>query len=168
MQVSYAGLPHLALAASLTLTSCTTTLAGGDRPGGNFWADLAAGRYSSLSKGQTEVTGYVLKRARMAVTLSPIMPEKLSDGTYNLDANGCVVLLLSDAQYALLENGAWINARGEFGVRSLSPGGGEIVTQPSIRDRRAQPICSSAEDWTDSLLFYVEEIEIAAPQDVPG
>ena len=154
---------RLAFAAFFALASCATAPAHSARQGGDFWTDLAVGRYSSLNKGKAEVTGYVLKRARMAVTLSPIMPEKLPDGTYNLDFNRCVVLLVSDSQYALLENGALISARGEFGIRSLRPGGGEIVTQPSIRDRRAQPICSSAEDWTDSLLFYVENFSKLAP-----
>lgn len=164
MQLSNARLmAHLALAASLGLTSCATRPAAGARPGGDFWTNLATGRYSSLSNRRSEATGYVLKRARLGVSLSPVMPRQLSDGTYALDFNNCVALLVSDEQYALLEHGSHIRVRGEFGVRTIAPSDDEVITQPSIRDRRTGPICSSAEDWTDSLLFYVEDFSKVAP-----
>ncbi|HYD37305.1 MAG TPA: hypothetical protein VEA60_06805 [Allosphingosinicella sp.] len=152
----------MAAALALALAACASAPDGESHAGTDFWADLAAGRHMSLSAGRVEVTGYVLKAARLSVTLFPSMPEKLPDGTYDRDFNHCVALLLSDEQYARVETGARLRVRGEFGVRRFNEGGA-VVTTPSIRDRRAAPRCTAAKSWNEALLLYAEEVETMAP-----
>lgn len=148
------------VAAALTvLGACASQSAAGDssrRENPELWTAVERGEADGWRHRIVTVRGFADARAIGSVVLLRTPPRLDRDGIPYYDFDKCIGLMVSPAQYRLLQEGEWVEVSGRFSTVDVRPPDA-AVTFVQVAGRRTYYSCRSERGIAPFI--YVQKVK---------